>query len=397
MHATTVLIFLLIEVLIPIEAANCSWCVMTDNVISNVSTSADSFFYPRGVELEDGTLLVTAVHHGRFPIYKSTDGGDTWTVISNVTDPVTGLGPNAQPFLYELPEDIGGFPRLTVLAAGATFRRGEITIDLYASKDKGYTWTFVSQVAKSNATGEIFEPFLLYYEGQLVCYYSDMRDPLHKQKLTHQTSQNLIDWGPVVEDVAYANASQSPGMTIITQLPHLQKWMLAYEYGGGDSPYQVHYPVYYRFSDSPLTFNSQPGFTIITNGTQPGSSPYVVWTQVGGPNGTIFLSDAMHSQLFANSANGDPNEWKIYNISVPKSYSRYLHIFSKYPTHLMLLCANNWPGTDPPGVMHNFTISVLDVEKLLETSVEVRKAKVFSENSKYDLLHGDNNKPFRTK
>ena len=45
-----------------------------------------------------------------FPIYRSTDLGQTWTPISNVTDDVNGWGMRYQPFLYELKEDIGNYP-----------------------------------------------------------------------------------------------------------------------------------------------------------------------------------------------------------------------------------------------------------------------------------------------
>ena len=40
------------------------------------------------------------------------------------------------------------------------------------------------------------------YNDELICYYSDQRDPAHGQKLVHQVSSDLQNWGPVVTDEA---------------------------------------------------------------------------------------------------------------------------------------------------------------------------------------------------
>ena len=44
-----------------------------------------------------------------FPVYRSTDLGQTWTHISNITDTVNGWGLRYQPFLYELPQPFGTY------------------------------------------------------------------------------------------------------------------------------------------------------------------------------------------------------------------------------------------------------------------------------------------------
>ena len=53
----------------------------------------------------------------------------------------------------------------------------------------------------------------------VVCYYSDSRDPLHGQKLVHQTTTDLKMWGPVVNDAAFPTYADRPGMTVIAHLP----------------------------------------------------------------------------------------------------------------------------------------------------------------------------------
>lgn len=133
--------------------------------------------YARTVELDfsDNTLLATWENYSPepppvyFPIYRSTDHGTSWTHISNVTDQVNGWGLRYQPFLYELPEDFAGFEKGTVLLAGNSIPTDlSLTqIDLYASKDRGETWEFVSHVAAGgealpdNGLTPVWEPFIM--------------------------------------------------------------------------------------------------------------------------------------------------------------------------------------------------------------------------------------------
>jgi hypothetical protein len=56
----------------------------------------------------------------------------------------------------------------------------------------------------------------------------DRRDPLYGQKLVHQTSGDLLTWGPVVNDVTYPVYTDRPGMTTVTHLPN-GKYMMTYE------------------------------------------------------------------------------------------------------------------------------------------------------------------------
>ncbi|KAI0906853.1 hypothetical protein F4823DRAFT_565346 [Ustulina deusta] len=85
-----------------------------------------------------------------------------------------------------------------------------------------------------------------------VCYYSNQRDPLHRQKLVHQTSTDLKNWGPVVNGVAYGNYS-----TIVHEFP------------SGANITTADYPVYYGTTKSPLEFDSANGFPILSKGRHP--------------------------------------------------------------------------------------------------------------------------------
>ena len=111
--------------------------------------------YARALELSDGTLLSTwenyspeppAVH---FPIYESRDHGASWEEVSQVHDEVNGWGLRYQPDLFELPEAVGNFEKGTIIVTGNSIPTdlSQTQIDVYASRDKGRTWEFVSHVA----------------------------------------------------------------------------------------------------------------------------------------------------------------------------------------------------------------------------------------------------------
>lgn len=176
----------------------------------------------------------------------------------------------------------------------------------------------------------IWEPFLLYFQGQIITYYSDQRDPLYGQKLVHQTSKDLVSWGPVVPDVEYSTYTSRPGMTTVTHLPN-GKYMMTYEFGGGPDWGNVtdyEFPVYYRINDSPLNFNESVGYPVVANGVHPTSSPYVTWSSVGGPNGSILVSCGTLSQIFINNELGAVDAWKM--ASTPGSYFRTRHSGSRH-------------------------------------------------------------------
>ncbi|KUJ14632.1 glycoside hydrolase family 93 protein [Mollisia scopiformis] len=335
--------------------------------------------YARTVELEGGVLLATWENYSPepppvyFPIFKSVNGGETWKEISKVQDQVNGWGLRYQPFLYELPTRVGKYPAGTVLLAGNSIPTdlNFTKIDVYASCDKGYTWEFVSHVASGgaaipdNGIPAIWEPFLMWYEGQMVIYYSDQRDPLHGQKLVHQTSKDLLTWDAPVDDVAYPTYTDRPGMTTVTKLPN-GKFMMTYEYGGGPTVVADGYefPVYYRINENPLDFNNSVGLPLVSNdGTQPISSPYITWSPIGGVNGTIIVSCGSLMPVFTNQDLGAEGSWKTVPTPEGVSYTRHLRVLQN-PDHLLIMGA----GHLPPSTTNKVTVSVIDLAKSLEAA-----------------------------
>ncbi|MCJ1473610.1 hypothetical protein MMC13_002261 [Lambiella insularis] len=333
--------------------------------------------YARSVLLTDGTLLATWENYSPqpplvyFPIFRSTNGGESWSEIAKVTDQVNNWGLRYQPFLYELPEPIGGFGAGTVLLAGnsAPAIPSNTQIDLYASTDKGYTWTFVSHIASggaaipNNGQTPVWEPFLMMYNNQLVAFYSDQRDPAHGQKLVHQTSADLRTWSAPVDDVAYANYTSRPGMTTVTHLPN-GYYMMTYEYGGEPTanPSVCSFPVYYRIASSPLKFNAAQGRPLIAkDGTQPQSSPYITWTPAGKAYGTIAVSAGMSSEIFVNEALGADGDWVKVPTPESISYSRHLRVL-RGNNNLLIMGA----GMLPPSTNNSVTVSVIDLAETLK-------------------------------
>jgi len=77
----------------------------------------------------------------------------------------------------------------------------------------------------------VWEPFLMVYNNQLVVYYSDQRDSAYGQKIVHQVSSDLKNWGSVVNDVTNPTYSDRPGMPTVSKMNNGQ-YFLTYENGG---------------------------------------------------------------------------------------------------------------------------------------------------------------------
>ena len=178
-----------------------------------------------------------------FPVYRSTDGGDSWDPFSAISDTENGWGLRYQPVLFELPESVGPWDAGTVLAAGNSIPedRSQTKLDVYASTDGGRTWSFVSTVASGGRAvpqaGEspVWEPeFALDADRELVCYFADERhgDDGYAQLVAHRRSlDGGRTWEEEVVDAAVPNGEDRPGMPVVTRLPD-GRYVLAFEVVG---------------------------------------------------------------------------------------------------------------------------------------------------------------------
>lgn len=160
-------------------------------------------------------------------------------------------------------------------------------------------------------------------------------------------------------------------MTVVDYIPPLKKWILVHELPiGNSSSYGSNYPVYYVMADSPLDFRKSVGRPIvINNSTVPNASPYVVWSPVGGPQGTIIVSDADRRQVYTNSHGGALDKWEEHATPAGAVYSRAIQIFKKRPDHLMIYGGETFDDFGK-GLHTPFSATVLDLKKVLKAPAQ---------------------------
>ncbi|KAH7006929.1 hypothetical protein EDB80DRAFT_453663 [Ilyonectria destructans] len=324
------------------------WTNFNDNGVFYPSKNATSWrtLYGRTLQLPDKSILLSWEDYDPdatftyFPIWKSTDGGASFKYFSRVDDQVNGWGNWYQPYLYALPEAFGGYPKGTILLAGVSTPRdlSQAYIDLYASTNQGLNWEFVSHIVYGpgrevidRGQKAVWEPSFYMYQGQLICYYSTQVDPNHNQKLSHKTTTNLRQWSQEVNDVAEPDASVRPGMATVAYSSVSKKYVMTYEYCGG--PIASGCPVYYKVSNSPLTFGSVGSQPIIPSdgNLNPNGSPYVIWAPTAGsqPSSGVFIaSGGNREEVYVNTDAVDPNGWKLVNVGQWSAYSRELRIIN---------------------------------------------------------------------
>ena len=303
---------------------------------------------------DNGTLLATCDQHvwvdeeQVWPIYRSTDGGNSWKHVTDVKDETFGTNRKAQPMLYELPQAVGGYPAGTLLLAGNLVPDDQSSsrIVIYSSTDQGSTWNYLSTVdtggpfeydnSADSTTTTIWEPFLYVDDyGHLICAYSDERqkDNGALQTLSLRYSSDGVNWSTESNIVAITNQNDRPGMVSVSKMGN-GKYIATYEVVNKPSYTQNSSPVYCKFSDDGLNWDEDDlGMLLQTSdGQSLGSSPYVKWVDAGGPNGMVVVG----AKWVVNSS-GDIQEGG-QNLFVNYSYGE--GGWERYPN------AITWNGED---------------------------------------------------
>ncbi|MFD8649348.1 RICIN domain-containing protein [Streptomyces mirabilis] len=372
--------------------------------------------YPKSAQLPSGRLVASfekstvvaatgSADRQTLPVYKSDDHGTTWQPLSEVKAPAY-LSSDPQyakytsnwtnPYLYTLPQDVGNLKQGTLLLASVVsgddqyYRehkaadpnwtpsndgdRGDLAIALYSSTDEGASWKVVNVIAtggwqggSAGAIGQniaaanthqqvdpVWEPYLMVYQGQLVCYYSDENDytgfnattgvptldpanttatDSHGQILAHKTwDGRSAQWSAPVVDIAGLTQSVGggrtqigggrPGMANVVRTAD-GKWLLTFEYWGGGANTR------YVVADNPLQFyrGSPTGEAVtslpVDTGSRPlatGGSPVVIRL----PGGRLVYNAAGSGNVWVNDSGRSDGVWKEYQTTSKAGYSRSL-------------------------------------------------------------------------
>jgi hypothetical protein len=148
-------------------------------------------------------------------------------------------------------------------------------------------------------------------------------------------------------------------MPTVALLPN-GKYIMTYEYGGGPAiPNSYQFPVYYKIVSDPEKFGPATGISLkATDGTIPSGSPYVVWSPVGGVNGTLIVSAHSGGDIFINKANGE-GSWRKVSTPEKSHYTRHLRVLND-PTKLLIMGG----GQLPPSTTNKVQLTVMDISNL---------------------------------
>ncbi|MDF7669092.1 sialidase family protein [Lactobacillus sp. ESL0703] len=300
-------------------------------------TKSPSFLYGRGLVTThtstkyNGRLYATSEHYVNdtptFLIFESLNNGKTWSKISEIKDTHNfasngrAWGNRYQPFLYELPEQIGQMPKGTIICAGNSIPGdlSKTSIVLYYSTDHARSWKYLSTIAtggyadvNTTSNGPVWEPFVNVVDHKLVCYFSDERDkPAHSQKLSHRVSIDGINWSNEVDDVAFKSEQARPGMVTVAKMAN-GKYIMTYEVVNSGE-----WRTNYKISNDGLTWNASDEGTRLAYG----GAPYVVVMH----NGDVVANTDGSGDLYVNKQNGN-GAWQDVKISMPLAYSRSLTV-----------------------------------------------------------------------
>ena len=372
--------------------------------------------YPKSAQLPGGRLVASfekstvvpasgSADGQTLPVYKSDDHGTSWQPLSEVKAPAyLSNDPKyakytsnwTNPYLYVLPQSVGGLKAGTLLLASVVSGddyyykehkaadpgwtpnndgdRSDMAIALYSSTDQGSSWKVVNVVStagwqggSAGAVGQniaaankyqqvdpLWEPYLMVYQGKLVCYYSDendytgfdpvtgvpKKDPAnetatdsHGQILVHRTwdgsnaawSDPVVDISGSVQDMGGGKTEIGggrPGMTNIVRTTD-GKWMLTFEYWGGGANTR------YAIADDPLKFfrGTQTGMSVgslpVVAGSHPlagGGSPVLIRL----PDGRLVYNASNSGDVWVNESGRSDGVWTEYQTTSPAGYSRNL-------------------------------------------------------------------------
>lgn len=256
--------------------------------------------YPRLVRLENGAYkgrIIAAVSSwdagGPFvPIYESLNEGSTFRKVGEIRDPEDAQG-ECCGTLYELPRRLGDLRAGTLLWA-ASYGQGagadrRMAIKIWASRDAGRHWTFLSEAARSHNRDGIWEPELIMDAGgTLWLHFGDETEaPRFAQVLNRVGSTDGVNWGTKQATLEIPPDRVRPGMPIVRRLPD-GRYYFGYEICNYGDRYC---DPYFKISPDGANYGApgDPGTRVTTASGAYFQHAQTVSLFPGGPNGTRLL------------------------------------------------------------------------------------------------------------
>ena len=303
--------------------------------------------YPRLIRLENSAYqgrIIAAVSswdaRGPYaPIFESTDEGRTFHQIGEIRDPEAG---ECCGTLYELPQRVGRLSRGTLIWAAAYGQSGgpdrRMSIRLYASRDGGRHWSFLSEAAGSHNNDGVWEPELTVDAGgTLWVHFADETEaPRYAQVLNRVGSTDGINWGTKQLTMAIPPDRVRPGMPIVRKLPD-GRYYFAYEICNYGNRYC---DPYFKISPDGANYGApnDPGTRVDTAGGAyfqhaqtvalfPGNKLVMVGQLYADPKGKMLPANGQ--VLLANDKLGAGNWYEIpAPVKVPKAYNNWCPNYS---------------------------------------------------------------------
>lgn len=280
-------------------------------------------YYTRAVELSNGEVLTTFTR--RFPgntnwsgmqpfnFYRSTDSGKSWSLLSQIDPNDYGLDRDKQGMttLYVLPQQAGNLPAGTLLFASTDWGTHQYTIHIWRSTDNGATWQLHSHLAArgGGGTNRTWEPeFTISSDGQLICFYSDERQPGYNQAIAREISNDGgLTWGNYSIIVGKnTDWSWRPGMPRVTKAKNGMYFMF-YEHLGATPNFAVRF----KTSWDGINWGSPAdlGQVVGTGIYRASQTPEVAYVDDGSQFGRLYvrgMTDVVpsHNKMFMSSNNG---------------------------------------------------------------------------------------------
>lgn len=275
----------------------------TGSVVSSSGTETEPY-YARAVKLGNGDVLTTFTRRfpgntgwvgmKPFPIYRSSDNGKSWSLLSEIDPNNYGLNRDQQGMttLYVLPQQVGAYPAGTLLFASTDWDNSSAyTIHIWRSTDNGATWQLHSHLAARGTAGtkRTWEPeFAVTADGRLICYYSDERQPGYNQALAQEiSSDGGLTWGSYSLTVGSStNLDWRPGMPRVVRVKNGTYFMFFEMLGAAPN-----FAVRFKTSTDGINWGSPTDLgTVVGTGIYRASqTPEVAYVDDGSPNGRFYV------------------------------------------------------------------------------------------------------------